>query len=563
MKLSSHDITHLLILIALLLSVARASGELFRLIKQPVIIGEIIAGIILGPSVLGHLYPGWYADLFVKSPTVSVALDGLVQIALVMLLLIYGLEVDLSMVMKQGKTAFLTSIMSFAVPFICGFAGGFFAPGLLGAGPNVNPLVFGLFLGVAFSITALPVVARTLMDLGLFKSNIGSTIIASAMGIDFIGWLIFSVILGLLGKEITPFGFTGTFLVTIVFVVFLLVFGRKLINRLLPFIQSKFSFPGGVLNFVLILGFFGAAFTEYIGIHAIFGAFIIGMAIGDSPHLREQTREIIQQFVTNIFAPLFFISIGLKADFIGNFNLFYVVLFIGVAFVTKIAGSMAGAIWGGLRKNDALIVGFGMNSRGAMEIILGLLALQYKVIGEEVFVTLVLMALVTSLSSAPLMSYFMNRSSVLIKAAGLLKPRHVIVSRAVSVQGVIEELATVAARSVKLSKDLIYQQVYAREVDLPTGLANGIAIPHARVQVNAPYMALAYVPDGLDFGALDQIPARWVFLLLTPNNENETQLELLASVARLAEEIGTVRLAPVPESKDIHHAVTALLAKNA
>jgi Kef-type K+ transport system membrane component KefB len=151
-----------------------------------------------------------------------------------------------------------------------------------------------------------------------------------------------------------------------------------------------------------------AAFTESIHIHAILGAFIAGIAIGDSVHLREQAREIIHQFVTNFFAPLFFVSIGLKVNFIENFNPSIVSIVLVLAFFGKLVGASIGARIGGMSRNHSIAVGFGMNARGAMEIILGTLALNAGLISKPIFVALVIMALVTSLSTGPLMKKFID-----------------------------------------------------------------------------------------------------------------------------------------------------------
>jgi Kef-type K+ transport system membrane component KefB len=188
----------------------------------------------------------------------------------------------------------------------------------------------------------------------------------------------------------------------------MLTVGRILINKAIPWAQKNFSWPGGFLSISLGLAFLGAAFTEYIGIHAIFGAFIVGIAFGDSVHLTEKTREIVQQFVTNIFAPLFFVSIGFKVNFVNNFNLEITALVLGLAIACKLIGASLGALWGGLKLNEALAVGFGMNARGAMEIILALLALQAKLISEQLFVAIVIMAVITSIMAGPALALLLK-----------------------------------------------------------------------------------------------------------------------------------------------------------
>jgi Kef-type K+ transport system membrane component KefB len=157
--------------------------------------------------------------------------------------------------------------------------------------------------------------------------------------------------------------------------------------------------------------FMAAIFTEYIGIHAVFGAFLIGIAFGDSINFSGRSKDIIHQFVANIFAPLFFVSIGLKVDFIKNFDLEIVLIILLVSFIAKVLGGYIGGRLGKLDKWESLAVGFGINARGAMEIILGVIAVQAGLISEKIFVALTIMAIVTSLTSGNLIRYFLNRHS--------------------------------------------------------------------------------------------------------------------------------------------------------
>lgn len=360
----------------------------------------------------------------------------------------------------------------------------------------------------------------------------GLIIIASAMLNDLVGWIIFSVILSMLGTSGHGLSFGTTVTSTFLFIFITLLIGRKIIHKILPVIQEKLTFPGGVLNFILILGFLCAAFTEYIGIHAIFGAFIIGVAVGDSASLKESTREIIHQFVTNIFAPLFFVSIGLRVNFIEYFDLTLVLVFIVLAFVGKVVGCGLGSYLGGAKKNDAMVIGFGMNSRGAMEIILGILALEFGLIHEKVFVALVIMALVTSVSSAPLMNIFLTERRK-TSFADLLKLKNIFISKAADKKSILNELVNNIYKEINIPKDILLNEILKREELIPTGIANYLAIPHAKVDIKKPVVSVAVNLGGLDFEAADGELSKVIVLLLTPKNENELQLKLLAEIANL------------------------------
>ncbi|MCE2997877.1 MAG: cation:proton antiporter [Cyclobacteriaceae bacterium] len=408
-KLSHADVVHLLMQLSIMLLLGRLLSEALRKFKQPAVIGEILAGILLGPTILGMIKPEWFHALYpVPSPTATV-LTGFVQVAVIMLLFIAGLEVDLHIVWQQGKQALSTSFLGLIVPFSFGFIFPYFFPDFFGIADQHEKLTFALFMGTAMAITALPVIVRILMDLNLFKSKMGMLVVTSAMVDDLVGWLIFSVILGMIGKQGDSFSILNTVLLTITFVAVMLTLGRGLLNRILPWINKKLAWPGGVLSISLALCFLGAAFTEYIGLHAIFGAFIIGVAFGDSKHFSERAKEIVHQFINNIFAPLFFVSIGLRVNFITNFDWALTSVILLIAFAGKIIGSGLGTRLGGFSWRESIAASFGMNARGAMEIILGLVALENGLINERVFVSLVIMALITSITSGPLMKWVLKR----------------------------------------------------------------------------------------------------------------------------------------------------------
>ncbi|RJP58025.1 MAG: cation:proton antiporter [Ignavibacteriales bacterium] len=535
MKLTANEITFFLIGIAVMLLFARVFGEIVRKLNQPFVIGEIIAGIILGPTLLGTLFPEFFNSLFVASENVQIAQDGLIQISVILLLLVSGLEIDLALVLKQGPAAVKTSLASIIIPFAVGFGFAFLAPQFLGIEDSSSVLVFALFIGTALSITALPVVVKTLMDLNIFRSKIGSIIISSAMVNDLIGWIIFSIILSMIGTDGHGLGLGNVIIITFVFIIFFLTIGKKIFDIILPKLKKHTIVPGGIINLVLIAGFLGSAFTEYIGIHAIFGAFIIGIAIGDSAHLDEKTRNIIHEFVTNIFAPLFFVSIGLRVNFLANFDLLLVLIFLILAFVGKVVGGYLGSKISGFSRNDSMIIGFGMNSRGAMEIVLGTLALQFGLIQEKVFVALVIMALFTSISSAPLMNIFLRKSVHFISFKKLIRKDLIYFTKSKSKTEVIKELSEKIAAIQTLDSELIFSEILKREVTQPTGIANGLAIPHTKLNIKNSVVAIAISKNGIDFSSFDNKPANIIVMLLTPRTENEIQLKLLAEIASLFE----------------------------
>ncbi len=406
-KLSQHEVTMLLIQLGIMLITGRVFAEFARAVRQPGVVGEILAGIVLGPTVFGMFFPELFNTVFATGNS-ALVLDGIVQVAVVMLLFIAGLEVDLNIVLRQGRQALLTSSFGLVIPFALGAALPFLMPELLSVNKDNDLIPYALFMGTSMAITALPVIARILMDIDLFKTKIGMLIISSAMITDLVGWLVFSVVLGLIATNDVRSPLLYTILLTLGFALFMLTVGRWLINRLLPWINRALAWPGGVLSLSLALCFLAGALTEFIGIHAIFGAFLFGVALGDSVHMSERAKEIVHQFINNVFAPFFFVAIGLKVNFITNFDLLLTAVIVVVAFAGKIAGSTWGTRLGGFTLRESFAAGFGMNARGAMEIIFGIVALESGLINETVFVSLVIMALITSMSSGPMMKWVLK-----------------------------------------------------------------------------------------------------------------------------------------------------------
>lgn len=405
--MNHEQLISLFLCLGIMLLSGRLLGEFFRKLRMPLVVGELLAGIMLGPTVLGHYYPNVTETIFTTQGTIGLVLSGITSISVVMLLFAAGMEVELSIIRQQGKTALKASFVGLVIPLVLGFAAGHEFYRFFGENNADNILVFSLFMGTAMAISALPIIARTLMDLNLFKTKVGMIIIAAAMLDDLIGWILFSVVLGMMNNT-QSWGFLYTLAFTILFALAILTLGRFVINKFLPWAKRKLSWPGGILAISLGFAFLGAAFTERIGIHAIFGAFIVGIAFGDSVHLNEKTRDIINQFITNIFAPLFFVSIGFKINFVVNFNLAITLWVLLLAISSKLIGAGLGALWGGLSWRESLAVGFGMNARGAMEIVLGLLALDARVISEQLFVAIVVMAVLTSVMAGPMLQYLLT-----------------------------------------------------------------------------------------------------------------------------------------------------------
>jgi K+:H+ antiporter len=524
--LTQHDVMTMFLALATLLGTAKLAGELMQKLGQPSVLGEIFAGILLGPTVLGHFRPQLYAALFPSTGSMPIVLETVTTIGVVFFLLTAGLEIDLRSIFRQGKSALLVSFFGVIIPFAFGFAAAGAFPKFLGAEAGASRLIFALFVGTALSISALPVIAKILMDLNLLRTEMGTVVMSSAMFDDLVGWILFSMILGMMNAGAHSLdGVKRTVLLVAAFTLLALTVVRWLIDKILPFIQAHTSWPGGVLGFIFTLTLAGAAFAEFAGIHAVFGAFITGIAIGESAHLRKRTSEHIHSIVTNVFAPFFFASIGLRTNFVSNFNLGITATIIGVACLGKLLGAGWGARLGGMDRRTSWGVGLAMNARGAMEMILGLLALQAGLIRETMFVALVVMALFTSLVSAPAIHFLLRRRRTLTLKDTVTTKLFLPNMKLRTKDEVLQQMCEIAADAVSNAPERFLRLVSERELVVPSGWENGLAVPHARVEGLAqPIVVIARSDAGIDFNARDGKLSRLIILILTGDNQSQHDL---------------------------------------
>lgn len=549
-NLTPQNITVFFLSLGILLAMARIFGELAQKFHQPSVLGELFAGILLGPTVFGTLAPRVSAFIFPTNGPNAVALGAITNLAAMLFMVVAGMEVDLSTIWKQGKTAVSVSISGILFPFLLGLAASLVAPHALGRQAGADSLVFTLFFATALSISALPVIAKTLMDMGLYRSDLGMIVLGAAIFNDLIGWIAFAIILGLAGGSEGGSRSVGfTIALTVIFAGVMLTLGRWLIHRMFPFLQAYTKWPAGVLGFALTLSLLGAAFTEWIGIHAILGGFLVGVAVGDSSHLRERTRVTIDHFISFIFAPVFFAGIGLQINLLAHFSLRLVVTVFLIACLGKLAGGVIGAWWGGMPRREAVAAAFAMNSRGAIEIILGLLALQAGIIREPLFEALMIMAMITSLISGPALKIILRpekkRQLRDVFSARLFLPR----LKALTRREAIREMANAAGESAGLDPVVVETAVWKREEALSTGVGNSVALPNARVKgLSEPLIVVGVSEPGIDFDAPDDKPAQLIFLVLTSEDDPRARLDIRCELAGLFRDELTVQRALRSES---------------
>lgn len=534
--LSGGDTLTILLAVATVLLTARVLGEVARRFGLPTVLGEILAGVLLGKTVLARVAPAAFERLFPAHGAAPIVLDGLGQIAIALFLLVAGMEVDLSTMRRRGRTAIAVAGAGMLVPFALGFGSARWFADALEAGSPLRGDAFAAFFGIALSISALPVIARILMDLHIYRSDFGMTIVAAAIVNDLVGWVAFAALLMSLDGQHTG-GWMTTAGLAIGFAVVMLTLVRAAIHRALPWVLAYAQWPTGILAASLGVTLLSAAATQALGIHALFGAFLAGVALGDSTHMREHTKATIADFVHSFFAPLFFGAIALRLDLVEHFDGVMCAVVLAVACIGKLGGCGLAARLCGTPAREAFAIGAALNARGSMEIVLGLVALQAGLIGETLFVALILMALVTSLLSGPL----------IVRALRLRAPRRLrdhVGSKAFAAQlrattagEAIEELATLAAGPARCDARAIASDAREREAIASTGLGGGVATPHGRdASLKSPLVAIGVSPTGIDFNAPDGEPAYLVFLVLTPAADDGAQLELLADLGRRFED---------------------------
>jgi Kef-type K+ transport system membrane component KefB/mannitol/fructose-specific phosphotransferase system IIA component (Ntr-type) len=530
---NDRDVVVFLLALAVLLGAARLLGELGRLAGLPRVVGEVVSGILLGPTLFGRIAPPGEAWLFAPGPGETMV-RGCATVALVLLLVVLGMEIDLGILRRRGRSALATGVLGIVLPAAGGIALGLLLPDADLVDPS-RRLPAALLLGVALSVSAIPVIARTLLDLGLLKSDVGLMVMAAAMIDDGIGWVALSLLLGSMhGAGLDAGSFARTLVLGGLLAVALRVLGRRVLGSLFERLRrSGTATPGRVVSAVLVFALLAAAATRAMGLPAALGGFVAGLAAGGTTRVHARARSVVEDFVSHVFAPVFFASVGLRLDF-AAFDLPLCAGVFALGMVTKVAGSALGARLGGLKWREATAVGFGMSARGAMGIVLASIARDAGLLGDRLFVALVGTALGTSMLSGPAMAWLLYRDApeedvvTLLRRGALVSEMHAG-NPADAIHELVRALGSLLAGKKRSARDAVLE----RERVAPTGLGDEVAIPHAAVEgLQRPLLALGRSARGIDFDAPDGRPARLVFLLLIPPKAYDEEVRILASIAR-------------------------------
>ena len=410
---SHDDVLQLVVQIAILLAAARFLGGVAQRLGQPAVVGEILAGVILGPSILSGLFPAIGEWIVPQTEVEGYLLEAVGLIGVMFLLVVTGLETDLSLIRRKSRTALGVAAGGLVLPFAAGLALGYVIPDDLLADPSQRT-VFVLFLATALSISAIPVLAKILIDLDLMRRDIGQTLLAAGMVDDITGWTLLGVVTALASAAaITAGAVIATVGMVLLFLVATVTVGAWMVSRGLAFVQDNFRGQDQMLTLVVVLAFGWGAFSQALRLEPVLGAFAIGILFGRSPRLPTTTIKQLEAIAFAVFAPIFFAVAGLKVDITAILEPRLALITVGViavATVGKVVGAYAGArLLSGQDHWSALAYGSGLNARGAVEIIIATIGLSLGILSQTMFSMIVIMAVVTSLMAPIALRFTVSR----------------------------------------------------------------------------------------------------------------------------------------------------------
>lgn len=401
---ADHTVAIFIAEIILLLLVGRLLGEGMSRIGQPAIFGQLLAGVVLGPSVLGAISPAFHQLIFPDDHTVKSMLNGVSQVGILLLLLLTGMETNLSLVSRKRRAVISTSLFGIAVPFVCGVALTYALPSGLIPDPATR-LVTALFVGTALSISSVKIVAMVLMEVGAIRRDLGQLILATAILDDTVAWVMIAVISGIAiygGVSFTSIAMSlaGTLL----FLAISLTVGQRAVAWLIRWTNDNMTIEFPVITGILVIMLLMALSTELIGVHTALGAFVAGTLIAQSPILTEHIEDALRGFIIAFFSPIFFGIAGLGMDLTTLSNpalLGFTLVIIATASIGKFLGALVGGRLGGLTSLESIALATGLNARGSTEVIIASIGLSIGALSNQLYTMIVAMAVVTTMAMPP------------------------------------------------------------------------------------------------------------------------------------------------------------------
>ena len=413
---SVHEMERLLFAVLLQLVIivlfARLSGVAAQRLGQPLVVGEIIGGLLLGPSLFGRLAPDLFEYVFLYPPA-GPSMQILSQIGLVLLMFQIGLDFDFSHLRKtQNRRAVIgVSVGGVALPFVVGFwIGHISAPHLA---PDIDRLAYALFVATAFSITAIPILGRIMIEFGLTRTRLGAVAISAAAINDVVGWVLLAVITAMTMAQFSSIGMLRQIALLALYTTVCWFIVKPLLQRLIGYYQVRSDWlPSNLMVIVIGCVFASAIATYKLGIFAIFGGFMIGILLYEKQTFVEAWNNKVADFVTVFFLPIFFTYTGLRTNVNGLDSVtlwLWCAVMIGGATFGKFAAAYVAARWAGMAHHESSCLGIMMNTRALMELVILNVGYELGVIPPNVFTMLVLMAIVSTIVTAPLLRVWLPK----------------------------------------------------------------------------------------------------------------------------------------------------------
>lgn len=401
---SAHQLLLLWVQLAALLGTALLLGALARRVGQPAVAGELVAGLLLGPSVFGHLAPGAY-NWWLGSGRGAAPLLAVTQVCLLGLLVVIGAETDLRLIRRLGRAAAAVSATSLVIPVAAGALVALALPATL-VGPRTGRPVFALIVGAAIGVSSLPVIAKIVSDLGFVRRNVGQLAIAAGTANDAAGFFLLALAIGLSGRHQGAGGVAIAAVGVVGVTAVILTGGQRLFDLLLRQVRRHGPNVGGSIGVCVVGSLAAAAAMQAVGVEGALGAFVAGVALGRSRFQQGRAMELLATVSATVLSPLYFASAGLRVNLgalASGPALISLAAVIAVAVLAKYAGTALGARFARLPAREGAALGVALNGRGALQVIIATAGLSAGLLDTASYTLLLLMSLVTSLATAPLL----------------------------------------------------------------------------------------------------------------------------------------------------------------
>lgn len=531
--ISEHNLLIFLLQFALLLGACKVVGFFLERIKQPTITGDVLVGLILGPAIFGRYAPDIQLSIFPNEAIHWTMLGTVAWFGNLFLLMETGLEINFSRVWKQRGGALKLCFIDLIVPLALSFLPFYFLPDRYLVDPSQR-FVFALFIASIMTISALPVAIRGLQDLGVLKTDMGFLIVSALTLNDLVGWVVFTVILGILAHGVVEVGFILKLVgLTVAFTLISLTLLKRLVDSGITFIHHRIGKETGYkTTFIVIVGMLFGAATLKIGIHSLFGFFIAGIVVGEARHITEQDRHTIHRMVYSIFVPIFFAKIGLQLDILANLDWALVTLITVLGVGSRYFGAWLGAKWAKQKKANLSSIAISHTAGGEMHIVVAMLAYSGGLITETVFVSVVAASIFSTIIFGPWLSYTLRKMRKDMVKFLFTKSDVVFDTKSRTRDELLHQLISRVASRISIPEATLKKEVFAREDQMSTAIGKGIAIPHAHLEgLKSSKLFVVKTAQGIDWDSPDGKSVKLTFLTLTPADKPETQLNLMQTLS--------------------------------